>query len=393
MAQAPDRLCLARRATQGAAHRRAVGYEFGAFYDGPMRWTRLIRLSEEDASLLRSDVLRRNGGRLLSVALLGGLALNAAGAPIETMDAHAQPAASATWLSLEDGWLCRTWAAPLGASASALPPVVMSAAADAVPLDFTTQHQHSTSANFAPSMLNINVLTRRASHSVKHCSAQWHMASDGRLISDASAWVPNPTGDWPALTAPTLDTMTLRASSPKFALAGAARQTPTKSAIASVLVVHTIAPKPKPAASSPAPTYYTSSGIGPWNPVPGHPTYSVSDFAGDPYSYEFGVCTWWAWYTRRDEPQLGTLGVATSWISNARAHGMSVGSTPAAGATVVFAPGVQGAGGNGHVGHVVQLLGGGWFIISEMNFYWNGGGWGRVDYRYVHVGSGVQFIY
>jgi surface antigen len=119
----------------------------------------------------------------------------------------------------------------------------------------------------------------------------------------------------------------------------------------------------------------------------------MSDFAGDPNSFEFGVCTWWGWYMRRDEPQLGTLGMAVNWISAARAKGMSVGYAPVAGATVVFQPGVQGAGGSGHVAHVEQLLGGGWFIISEMNFYWNGGGWGRVDYRYVHAGSGVAFIY
>ena len=36
---------------------------------------------------------------------------------------------------------------------------------------------------------------------------------------------------------------------------------------------------------------------------------------------------------------------------------------------------------------------GGWFLISEMNFYWNGGGWGRVDYRFAHSGPGVYFIY
>jgi hypothetical protein len=32
-------------------------------------------------------------------------------------------------------------------------------------------------------------------------------------------------------------------------------------------------------------------------------------------------------------------------------------------------------------------------MISEMNFYWNGGGWGKVDYRFVHEGWGVAFIY
>ena len=347
--------------------------------------------------MLRSDVLWRNGGRLLSVALLGGLALNAAGAPIESIDAQAQQAASSTWLTLENGWLCRTWSAPLSASASTIPPVVMNSTADAVPLSFTTQSQRPTGVTFAQSMQDTTTLAQGTQRGVMHCSTQWHVASDGRLISDASAWVPNPTGDWPALTASTLDTMTLRASSPKLALAAAATEaTPKKAAIASVLVIHTIAQTPKPVTqtAAPAATYYTSAGgVSAWTPVPGHPTYSMSDFAGDPHSSEFGVCTWWAWYARRDEPQLGTLGMATNWISNARALGMSVGSTPAVGATAVFAPGVQGAGSGGHVGHVEQLLGGGWFILSEMNFYWNGGGWGRVDFRYVHVGSGVQFIY
>ncbi|MFI5276348.1 MAG: hypothetical protein ACHQ1E_03705, partial [Ktedonobacterales bacterium] len=284
--------------------------------------------------MLRSDVLWRNGGRLLSVALLGGLALNAAGAPIETIetiDAHAQQAVSANWLTLENGWLCRTWSAPLSASPSSIPPIVMSSTADAVPLSFPTQSQRSTGASFAQSISNTATLGQGSQRGLTHCSTQWHIASDGRLISDAAAWVPNPTGDWPALTAPTLEPMTLRASSPKFALAGAAtvqtQAAPKKGAdvIASVLVIHTIAPKPKPVTqtSAPAATFYTSpGGVGAWNPVPGHPTYSMGDYAGDPHSSEFGVCTWWAWYARRDEPQLGTLGMASNWIGNARALGM-----------------------------------------------------------------------
>ena len=63
------------------------------------------------------------------------------------------------------------------------------------------------------------------------------------------------------------------------------------------------------------------------------------------------------------------------------------------GATVVFQPGVEGAGGAGHVAHVEAVYPGGWFLISEMNFYWNGGGWGRVDYRFAYARSGVSFIY
>ncbi len=348
--------------------------------------------------MLRSDVLWRNGGRLLSVALLGGLALNAGGAPIDMMDAHGAKAASQTWLTLENGWLCRSWSAPLAASVetASIPPVVMSPTADAIPLSLTTQGLRTEGADFAQGALTSTTLAlgQGAQRNVTHCASQWHISADGRLISDASAWVPNPTGDWPSLNDTVLTAMPLRASSPKLALAGTVRQTTTTpSAIAAVLVIHKKTPPVvQPAAQTG--TFYTSAGsIGQWTPVPGHSTYSMSDFAGDPHSSEFGVCTWWAWYMRRDEPQLGTLGMADNWINAARADGMSVGYAPAVGATVVFQPGVQGAGGSGHVAHVEQLLGGGWFIISEMNFYWNGGGWARVDYRYVHAGSGVEFIY
>ena len=37
--------------------------------------------------------------------------------------------------------------------------------------------------------------------------------------------------------------------------------------------------------------------------------------------------------------------------------------------------------------------GGYWFLISEMNFTWRGAGWQKVEYRYVHTGPGVSFIY
>ena len=59
----------------------------------------------------------------------------------------------------------------------------------------------------------------------------------------------------------------------------------------------------------------------------------------------------------------------------------------------IYPGGVQGAGGAGHVAHVIAVYPDGWFLVSEMNFYWNGGGWARVDYRYAHMGSGVMFIY
>jgi hypothetical protein len=137
--------------------------------------------------------------------------------------------------------------------------------------------------------------------------------------------------------------------------------------------------------------------VHPWPPsdpymyVPGHPSFGMSDVGGY-YSWAFGQCTWWAQYKRQDE-NLMRMGNAMYWASGAAGRGYHVGTVPVAGATVVFQPGVQGAGGAGHVAHVEAVYPNGWFLVSEMNFYDNGGGWGRVDYRFAHSGSGVQFIY
>lgn len=156
-----------------------------------------------------------------------------------------------------------------------------------------------------------------------------------------------------------------------------------------------------PKTSNPPPT--TSTGISPapvrpWPPtwaymyVPGHPAFRMTLPANGYYYWAFGQCTWWAQYKRQDE-NLRHMGNAQYWAAGAAARGYSVGRTPRAGATVVFQPGVEGAGGAGHVAHVEKVYPGGWFLISEMNFYWNGGGWGRVDYRFAYVRSGVSFIY
>lgn len=154
---------------------------------------------------------------------------------------------------------------------------------------------------------------------------------------------------------------------------------------------HTQPPPAPPSGVSAAP-------VSPWPPsdpymfVPGHPGYAVAEPNPDPYWWAFGQCTWWAQNQRSDE-NLKHMGNAEYWAGGAAARGYRVGSTPAVNATVVFQPGVQGAGGAGHVAHVVAVYPGGWFLVSEMNFYWNGGGWGRVDYRFAHSGSGVSFIY
>jgi surface antigen len=130
----------------------------------------------------------------------------------------------------------------------------------------------------------------------------------------------------------------------------------------------------------------------PWMAVPGHSAFAVSGPPGNFYSWAFGQCTWWAQWERRAE-NLMHMGNAQNWAGVAATRGYTISSHPRPNATVVFQPGVQGAGGAGHVAHVVAVYPGGWFLVSEMNFYWNGGGLARVDYRYVHSGWGVQFIY
>jgi surface antigen len=144
---------------------------------------------------------------------------------------------------------------------------------------------------------------------------------------------------------------------------------------------------------------------GPINPAPGasrHPS-TPSSLVHQPATirssgtfantYPWGYCTWWAAQTNLHE-NLEGLGNAGMWAINARAHGLPVGSTPRVGATAVFAPGVQGAGPLGHVGHVVAVNGSS-FEVSEMNYYGGSppGGFGKVDYRWAYAGGGVSFIY
>lgn len=151
------------------------------------------------------------------------------------------------------------------------------------------------------------------------------------------------------------------------------------------------------ATSNVAGSFVSAPPLSPWppsnaySPVPGYYTFTVYG-SGGYYWWAFGQCTWWAQYKRQSE-NLMHMGNAQYWAAVARARGYYVSSVPKPGSTVVFQSGVQGAGGAGHVAHVVKVYPGGWFLVSEMNFYFDGGGWGRVDYRFAHTGWGVQFIY
>lgn len=202
-----------------------------------------------------------------------------------------------------------------------------------------------------------------------HCTQYWYRDGAGRLISDTPSWVPS-----------------------------AGYSTYTGASYTTSSAGGTSYSQPASSGSSPATTSWNSSGadsapagIGQWT-YTGRAAYGMSDFAGDPYASYFGSCTWYAWYRHQDEP-LMQLGNAAQWAYSAGGHGLATGSEPAVGATAVFQAGIEGASGMGHAAHVEAVYGGGWFLVSEMAFTWNGGGWGRVSYRYAHTGAGVSFIY
>jgi surface antigen len=183
-----------------------------------------------------------------------------------------------------------------------------------------------------------------------HCTQRW-IRSSGRLISENPAWVPNDG----ATTRPTSRATTTTTHATTYA-AG----------------YYSVAP----------------SGISQWAWT-GHGSYTQP--RGTYQGYGWGWCTSGAAMLAHD--YVGGLGNAAAWTRNARARGMATGYTPRAGATAVFQPGVQGASYEGHVAHVVAVYRNGWFLVAETAFWWNGGGFGRVSYRYAHAGYGVSFIY
>lgn len=333
-----------------------------------------------------------SGGRILSLALLGGMALttgvvNASPLP----QSQAQDAPRYTWANFDGQWFCRSW------SDSAPSVKVMTPAAQ---ITSATPHivwDYDHSAGRAFSMTGA---AGQVSGTTTKCTTRWRVDGSLHLVSDDSAWAPNPTGSWPT-------------ANDLLAFTQSAHQVSPRVRALTPVVKHKAVVKVIPAKTASAPRGATggstggstggatggssgggapSGGYNPWAPVPGHPTYRMGDFAGDPYASSFGVCTWYAWYRHQGEPLL-KMGNAAAWPGVAPSYGLRVGTTPAVGATAIFQPGVEGADGGGHAAHVEQVLGGGWFIISEMNFTWNGGGWGRVDWRYVYMAPGVSFIY
>jgi hypothetical protein len=240
--------------------------------------------------------------------------------------------ATQTWLTVEPPWLCRTWVS-------------------------------------GPTTTSV----------VTHCTSHWHRDTQGRVVSDDPAWVPVAGAD--------------------FTLDGATdAQLAYRDALLHWLRGMARTPQVMPIASRPTVRRWVATQVWPvgpfglWTQPPGHPAYALPDYRGDPYAASYGWCTWYAQYRRMDE-RLMRLGNAWQWAYNAPRYGLRVGTRPVVGATAVFQPGVEGASRLGHVAHVEAVYSGGWFLVAEMSAYLNGGGWGRVSFRYALAATGVSFIY
>jgi len=116
----------------------------------------------------------------------------------------------------------------------------------------------------------------------------------------------------------------------------------------------------------------------------------ASDGVGNHFFW--GQCTWWAAFryhqlTGHYPPWLGNAG---DWAYNAVPFGWVVSGTPHLHSIIVLAPGVQGAGGYGHVAIVESINADG--SLTTSNFNW-AGNFGIVTYVTFHPGPGVVFVY
>jgi surface antigen len=121
------------------------------------------------------------------------------------------------------------------------------------------------------------------------------------------------------------------------------------------------------------------------------PLVGIGPGGSNGWSFAFGECTWYV-ATQR---QVAWGGNADQWWANAAAAGFLEGQTPRVGSIVVWGANVPGESfGYGHVAYV-EAVQGNQFEVSEMNFSGvPGGGWDRVDYRWVPDGAGyLGFIY
>jgi hypothetical protein len=209
-------------------------------------------------------------------------------------------------------------------------------------------------------------LCRGWSSGAYHCTRHWHRNSAGQLISDNPSWVPNSGSVAQTTARPTAR--------------GGTHAAPPPVSYAPV----TTGRAPEPCSPNVPSTVWTAVNFRASGAVP--PGCYGGVYAINPARYVyrpyFGECNWWVEVLRPDEPTAPY---------DAR---LPRGHTARVGATVFFAGYAHGASPTGHYGHVEAISPDGtWMMTSEMNFYWRGGGFGRVVYRYVPIDWTETFIY
>ncbi len=128
-------------------------------------------------------------------------------------------------------------------------------------------------------------------------------------------------------------------------------------------------------------------------PPPGMPTAAPGSGSGDGFTY--GQCTYWADLRYHELTGIWVPwgGNAWEWANGASASGWNVSSTPHVPSIIVLQPGVQGAGGFGHVAVVESINSNGSVHVSNWNWYANGGGWATLSYWDFTPGPGVSFVW
>ena len=246
----------------------------------------------EGNHLSRVLVRWKSSGRALSLALLGGISLTAAAGPMESGSFAIPPAARAAVAPLSAG-LC---AAAVPPQANRIPPASQSQAfIPALPGGLLAAVP-ALSIGGVPAGFR-GVASRAPTRPLAACAAA---PADMRASVLAAAQARRARA---AVAASTITLVTRHIP----------RARPAAPAPAQPVAPPTGAPVTPPASGgSGAPP----GGITPWTPVPGHPTYGMSDPAGDPYASQFGVCTWYAGFARPDEP-LRQMGPANNWPTRA----------------------------------------------------------------------------
>ncbi|WP_201374957.1 CHAP domain-containing protein [Ktedonobacter robiniae] len=130
-------------------------------------------------------------------------------------------------------------------------------------------------------------------------------------------------------------------------------------------------------------------------PAPTYPGVNPGPALGGSGNHFFqGQCTYWAAYRFHQLTNVWVpwLGDAWQWSGQATASGWHVSGKPSVGAIIVLQPGVQGAGGYGHVAIVERINSDGSVYASNYNWYAGGGGFGILSYWTFSPGSGVSFV-